>query len=93
MRGRAVEDETFCAGEVEHGAVGEIGGRGAAPGGRVGGGVPGVEVGVEVEDGEGLVVVDLGEGAEGTESDGVVTAEGEEFGSGPGIIGGGGVCV
>ena len=63
----------------------EIGGRGAAPGGRVGGGVPCVEVGVEMKNGERFIVVDLGEGAEGAESDGVVAAEGEEFGSGPGI--------
>lgn len=44
--------------------------------------MPGVEVGVEVEDGDGLGV-DLGEGAEGGESEGMVASEGYEFGLGP----------
>ena len=49
------------------------------PGGRIGAGVPGVEVGVEVEDGDGLGV-GFREGAEGGEGDRVVAAEGDEFG-------------
>ena len=41
-------------------------------------GIPGVEVGVEVQDGEGLLV-DGVEGAEGGQRNAVVAAEGDEF--------------
>ncbi len=73
-------DQPFQAGEVEHGAVVEVRGGGevaergvGGPGRRVFGRVPGVEVGVEMEDGDGLAV-DLGEGAEGGEGERVVAA-------------------
>lgn len=68
--------------EPEHGAVREEGLlRGVFrvdPGAGVFGRVPGVEVGVEVHDGDGAV--DFVQGAEGGEGDAVVAAEGEQFG-------------
>ena len=60
------------------GEVGLAAGVGA-PGGGVGARVPGVEVGVEVQNGNGLGV-GSGEGAEGGQRDAVVAAEGDEFG-------------
>lgn len=76
--GRGVGDETLLAGEPEHAAVVEVRLL-AGPGGGVLGRVPGVEVGVEVDDAEGRAVRLL-EGAEGGEGEAVVAAEGDELG-------------
>ena len=87
-----VGEEALTVGVVEVRAVvdGGLGGGAAAEDG----GAPGVEVGVEVDDGDGAVGgVDAAEEGEG---DGVVAAEGEEAGEGftrlggAGEVGGGG---
>ena len=77
-------------GDPEHGAVREVvlGAGVRGPDGGVGARVPGVEVGVEVEEGDGAGV-GFGKGAEGGEGDAVVAAEGDEFG----VRVGGGVIV
>lgn len=53
----------------------------AGPRGRVFGWVPGIEVGVEMQDGYGLCV-DFIESSEGGEGEGVVAAEGDDLGVG-----------
>ena len=50
---------------------------GVEPRGRVLGGMPGVEVGVEVDDGDGLTIFGA-QGAKSRERDAVVAAEGDE---------------
>ena len=81
MHGRPVRDEALFRGHPEHGSVIEEGLGGGLvriePGRGVLGGMPGVQVGVEVHDGDGPAVFGV-QGTESGQGDAVVAAEGDE---------------